>query len=153
MVGRSPDACRQIASRARRRVREERAQRRPADQQLLTDLVGALAAGEVDRVIRLMSPEVVLTSDGGPARRAARRPVIGPERVARLLVNLAARAPQDGELSIEELNGAPAFVLRAPSLGMVLTAECTTDPRRIGAVRLVLNPDKLGGLDRSTPLR
>lgn len=150
VVGKSPEACRQIASRARRRLREERAGRRPADAQLLTELVVALGEGSVDRVISLMSPEVVLTSDGGPSRRAARRPVVGPDRVTRLVLNLAGRAPADAQIAIEELNGAAALVVRSAELSLVLSAECSDTPGRISAIHVVLNPDKLGGLDRPT---
>lgn len=147
MVGRSPEACRQIASRARRRLREERVASRPADEALLADLVGALAAGEVGRVLDLVSPDVVVTSDGGPRRRAARRPVVGADRAVRLLVSLAARAPADGEIAFEELNGSAALVMRSPALFFVMTADCDA-AGRIDAVRIVMNPDKLGGIDQ-----
>lgn len=151
LVGKSPEACRQIASRSRRRVREERRGHAPADAALLGDLVGALAEGRVDRVMSLLSPEVVLTSDGGAARRAARRPVIGPDRVGRFMLGLAGRAPTDAQVSIEELNVAAAVVIRSPELTMVLSGERDVDGR-IVTVHLVMNPEKLGGLDHSTPI-
>ena len=96
-VGRSPEACRQIASRARHKLD---AARGPAgglagtaaeDVELLGQLVHAVLAGDVSAVVELLDAEVVLVSDAGPTRRAARRPVVGPERVSRLLVNLGAR--------------------------------------------------------------
>lgn len=145
-IGRSPAATRQIASRARRRIREERSLGAPADATLLTSLVAALAAGEVDRVIDLLSPDVVLTSDGGPARRAARRPIVGPEKVTRFLLNLAGRAPEGAQLSIEELNGAPAVVIRSDELDMVLSADRGAEASTLSQIRIVLNPDKLAGL-------
>lgn len=152
LVGKSPDACRQIASRARRRIAAEQSGRQPADALLLSELVAALAAGDVDRVIELMSPDVVLTSDGGPKRRAARHPVVGVDRVVRLLVNLAARAPDGAGIAIAELNGAAALVVRSPELDLVLNAD-TGVGGTVVAVHLVLNPDKLAGLDRSQPVR
>src|SRR5690606_36648046 len=134
-VGRSPDAVRQIASRARRKVREGRqADRRPADEALLTELVVALGEGSVDKVLSLMSPDVVLTSDGGPARRAARRPVVGPDRVSRLMVHLTSRVVDDDEVSLTELNGASGYVIRTPGLHMVPAAAAgpggSTAPHR-----------------------
>lgn len=151
-VGRSPDAVRQITSRARRKVREGRqADRRPADEALLTELVVALGEGSVDKVLSLMSPDVVLTSDGGPARRAARRPVVGPDRVSRLMVHLTSRVVDDVEVSLTELNGAAAYVIRAPGLHMVLAADAGPDGR-IAAVHIVMNPEKLGGIDRPAPV-
>ena len=149
-VGRSEEGCRQIASRARRRVREERADRAAADESLLADLVGALVLGDVDAVLGMLSPDVVLTSDGGPDRHAARRPVIGPDRVARLLINLAGRTPADADISIETVNAAPALVVRHPELPVVVAADRDAEGRVI-AVRLLLNPVKLGRLDASFP--
>ncbi|HKA03292.1 MAG TPA: RNA polymerase sigma factor SigJ [Acidimicrobiales bacterium] len=151
-VGRSEDACRQIASRARRRVREERAGARAADRGLLEKLVLAISAGEVDRVIELLAPEIVLVSDGGANRHAARRPIVGRERVARYLVNLAGRwSPEDGTAEIADVNGAPALVLRFDAAApVVMTSDRVGD--RVVTIRLVVNPEKLGALDRPVTL-
>ena len=151
-VDRTPEACRQIASRARRKVRDARADRRAVDEGLLGDLVGAIALGDVGRVISLLSPEIVLTSDGGPLRRAARRPVVSPDRVARLLVNLGTRVPVDGTMAIEQLNGAPALVVRAPSETLTMMAEREPVTGAIVRIQMVLNPDKLDGLHREVEL-
>lgn len=59
VVGRSPEACRQVASRARRKVAVGRAGRRPADEGLLGELVAAIALGRVDDVVALLAPDVV----------------------------------------------------------------------------------------------
>lgn len=146
-VGKSPEACRQIASRARKRVREERASRASADEELLASLVGALAAGDVDGVLSLLSTDVVLVSDGGPDRHAARRPVVGADRVSRFLVNLTARMAHDAELAFAEVNAAPALVVRSAEQGdTVLTVE-RGDDGRVVVLRVLLNPDKLAALD------
>ena len=145
MVGRSEENCRQIATRARRRVREERSSAREADAEVLIDLVSALAGGDEAEVIRLLAPDVVLTSDGGPNRRAARRPVVGSERVARFMSNVAGRIPSDAAVGIEEVNASPAFVMRSSTINMVLSVE-RGDDGRIGSIRMVLNPDKLAGV-------
>ena len=146
VVDRSPEACRQIASRARRKVREERARATPADEALLADLVGALMTGDVDGVLSLLSPEVVLVSDGGPHRRAARRPVLGPARVARLMINLTHRMPADGDVAFEQVNAGPGLVLRSEELTCALTAD-RDEHGAISVVRILINPDKLAGLD------
>lgn len=150
-TGRSPEACRQLASRARRKVRDAQPPASGADDALLADLVAAMAEGDADRVVSLLAPDVVLVSDGGPARRAARRPVVGPDRVARLLVNLAGRTPADASMAPATLNGGPALVVHGSGLDLALSVE----PDREGRVRrlhLVLNPDKLAALDRPPPL-
>lgn len=153
MVERTPEACRQIASRARRKVREERAERGAVDEGLLGDLVGAVALGEIERVMSLLSPDVVLVSDGGPLRHAARRPVLYPDRVARLLVNLATRTPVEATMGIEQVNHAPALVMRSEQQGtIVVLAERELHTGAIIGVQILLNPDKVGGVDRAVQL-
>ena len=92
-VGRSPAACRQIASRARRRIRphEQPSDAAAADPDLLRGLLRALASGDMAGVITRLAPQVVCITDGGPNRRAARRPVTGSGRVSRLLMGLTRR--------------------------------------------------------------
>ncbi len=149
---RTPEACRQIASRARRKVRDGRADRRPADEGLLGDLVGAIALGDAERVISLLSPDIVLLSDGGPLRHAARRPVVHPDRVARLLVNLSSRLPVDGSIAIEQVNGAPALVLRNGADTIAVSAERRSIDGAIERIHLMMNPDKVIGVDRRVDL-
>ncbi len=151
-VDRTPEACRQVASRARRKVADGRAGRRPVDDGLLGELVAAVASGRADAVIELLAPGVVLTSDGGASRHAARRPVVLPERVARLLVNLAARTSPDATLAIEQVNGAPALVIRGGAGPVVLSAEREPARGSIERVHLMMNPDKLIALSRTVEL-
>jgi RNA polymerase sigma-70 factor (ECF subfamily) len=146
-VGRSEEACRQIASRARRRVRDERGVvGRHVDgvdrNRMLHAFIAACVAGEVDELKRLLVDDVVLVSDGGPHVRAARRPVLGPHRVSRLMLGLVARFPADADIELREVNGEPGVLAtRGGQPWMVLTTE--TDGERIVTVRIVLNPDKL----------
>lgn len=142
-VGRSPAACRQIASRARRRLRpDERPHRAAAaDRELLNGLLLALASGDVNGVAARLAPDVVCVTDGGPGRRAARRPVTGSGRVARLLTSLAPR--------YSRLATRPAVV--GGSAGVILSAgdtveqviAVTSDNGVITSVCLIANPDKL----------
>lgn len=143
VVDRSPEACRQVASRARRKVRDARSGRAPVDEGLLGELVGAVTLGQIDRVIELLAPTVQLTSDGGESRHAARRTVVTPERVARLLVNLATRSPEGASIAIEQINAAPGLVVRAGAESLVLIVERETINGAIDRVHLLLNPDKL----------
>jgi RNA polymerase sigma-70 factor, ECF subfamily len=139
-VGRSEEACRQIASRARRRIRPDK---RPgqADRELVDGLLRALASGDVDEVVARLAPQVVCVTDGGPHRRAARRPVVGSGRVARLLTSLASR--------YSYLTTRPAVV--GGSAGAVLRAgdtieqvmAVTSEDGVISSVYFVGNPDKL----------
>jgi RNA polymerase sigma-70 factor (ECF subfamily) len=150
-VGRSEDACRQLASRARRRVRDER--RRVTERhvdvadrsRLLHAFVAACVAGDVEGLKQLLVDDVVLMSDGGPNVRAARHPVLGPHRVSRLMLGLVGRFPADADIELREVNGEPGLLAsRDGRPWMVLTTE--TDGERIVAIRIVLNPEKLAHL-------
>ncbi len=157
-VGRSPDACRQIASRARHKLD---AARRPApdvtraaradDVDLLARLVTAVLSGDPAAVVELLDPEVVLVSDAGASRRAARRPVVGPDRVSRLLVNLGGRMDPVATSSVVELNGRPALRVELADGPMVMQLD--QEGGRIRSVWFQLNPEKLHGLDGLSSLR
>jgi RNA polymerase sigma-70 factor (ECF subfamily) len=148
-VDKSEEACRQVASRARRRLRGDApTEVRAADKGLLEALVTAIVMGDDVGVMALLAPDVRLVSDGGAARHAARRPVLGPDRVARLLVNLGARMPSGGEPGWRVLNGQDAFTVMVDGVpDFVFLADCDADSGRIVAVRIVSNPDKLGHVD------
>jgi RNA polymerase sigma-70 factor (ECF subfamily) len=149
---REPDACRQLASRARRKLRDGAqdtasfegpapAVRRRAGR-ALDGLLGALLAGDIDGCLALVAPGVVLTSDGGPNRHAARRPVVGAERVMRLVSNLFARsAPHVREIRQVSVNGADGLFVDHDEGPLVLTADVDGDGR-IDRLWIQMNPDK-----------
>jgi RNA polymerase sigma-70 factor (ECF subfamily) len=143
MVGRSPVACRQIASRSRRRVRDAHLPRgSAADRRLVDELLVAVAAGDVQGVLDRMSPDVVCTSDGGPNRRAARRPVVTAPRVARLLVNLSRRYRGRTEVTPVSVNGDAGYIVRVDGL-VDQVLSCSVADGRVVAVRIMRNPEKL----------
>jgi RNA polymerase sigma-70 factor, ECF subfamily len=152
-IDKSEVACRQIASRARRKVHEERTGSPPDDDpELLERLIGAVLAGDEHQLLGLLDPDVVLVSDGGPDRHAARRPVVGADRVARLVLNIARRsAASEGEAAVVEVNGRPSLVLDPPEGRLV--AQVDQRGGRVTAIWIVLNPAKLHGLDDVAPLR
>jgi RNA polymerase sigma-70 factor (ECF subfamily) len=143
-VGKTPEACRQIASRARRKVQG----RAPppvtaADHYLLERLLAATASGDVDQLMALMDADVVFVSDGGPHRHAARRPVRGVDRVARLVINLAPRfgpAP----VSVMLVNNRPSIIIHHRDGPVVVQADHRGG--RVTVIRVMMNPDKLAGL-------
>ena len=144
-TAKSEAACRQIATRARRRLREERpAPPQRLDPGLLRRLLAAVSAGDLDQTLDLLDADVVLVSDGGPDHRAARHPVVGADRVARLAINLARR----GEVTaVREatINGAAGLVVEIDGgKPLVLTGE--QHDARITRIYLLLNDDKLSGL-------
>lgn len=145
VVGRSEEACRQIASRARRRVREDRHSFHPAavnSDELVDAFLAACAFGDIDQLRRVLTDDVVLVSDGGREVHAARRPVIGFHRVSRLLTILTKRLPADLDVERHEVNGEPGLVFsRRGAVWLVMVFEQRAD--RFVALRLVLNPEKL----------
>jgi RNA polymerase sigma-70 factor, ECF subfamily len=149
VLGRSPAAVRQLASRARRRVREAQLPdpvSRDDGERLVAAFVEATLGGDLDTLVRLLAPDVELTSDGGGIVAAARRPVHGAERVARFLLGLARQAEDGDELVTTWVNGAPGLVILRqgrPDTVFALAAEAG----RVTQIHAVRNPDKLTAVD------
>lgn len=150
VVDRSPEACRQIASRARRRVREGRPRYAPTDEEawrVTAAFLTAAAEGDIDGVLALLAPDVVLTSDGGAARHAARVPVRVPERVARLVVNIT-RRELDPTMSVQPrpVNGQPGVVVRDADGEVSFVLATSVVDGRIDRIWSWLNPEKTAGV-------
>lgn len=145
-VSRSESACRQLASRARRRLRAPSTlpdSGRAADRRVVDRLVAALAAGDLETTLDLLAPDVVLVSDGGPTTHAARRPVVTAGRVANFLLNLARRLPPAGvEFDAVSINGTPGIVVHAPSTPEVVMAF-DVQGGQVARIWAVLAPEKL----------
>jgi RNA polymerase sigma-70 factor (ECF subfamily) len=145
-LGKSPEACRQIASRARRKVHGKVPPPvSAADHHLLDRLIAATESGDVTRLMALLDADVVFVSDGGPHRHAARRPVQGAERVARLVINLAPRFGR-APVSVMLVNNRPSIVIHHRDGPVVVQAD--RRGARITIIRVMMNPDKLAGLGR-----
>jgi len=145
IVGRSPAACRQLASSARRRLRASPAPAAPvpAAQRagLVRDFKQAWAAKDIGALIGLLDPDASVTADGGGLVSASLTPVEGGARIARYLVDLANLAPTMTLLE-RTVNGQPG--LAAEQDGVIVTVFAFDIAegriRRIWAVR---NPEKL----------
>lgn len=107
-VGRSPAAVRQLAARARKHI-EAGAPRLDVDPQQHRDVVqrflDAAAGGDLEALVAMLDPAVVLTSDGGGRRNTARRPVRGPERVARFLLGIVGQVQPGQTVTPVAVNG------------------------------------------------
>ena len=152
-VGKSEPACRQIASRARRRVRRPCKRRHPEPDRAIVDaLMTAVAMGDTEGALRHLAPDVVCVTDGGAATGAARRPVVGADRVVRFLVNLTRR--HAGRLAARpaSVNGDVGSVVSLDGTVDLVTAfEVEGD--RVTAIRMVRNPDKLAHVDLPPTVR
>ncbi|GAA2624845.1 RNA polymerase sigma factor SigJ [Actinomadura fulvescens] len=143
IVGRTPAACRQLATSARRRIRASEAPAAPVARHadIVKGFRRAWEAGDVGALIGLLAPDATATGDGGGVVSAAPHPVEGAERVACFFADRARTAP---DMTIVEctVNGRPG--LRAEANGVtvaVLAFEIAGD--RIKHIWAVLNPDKL----------
>jgi RNA polymerase sigma-70 factor (ECF subfamily) len=147
MVDLSPAATRQLASRTRRKLDHERATvRRPdeaREQELVGNLLATIGTGDIDAVMQLLAPDVVLLSDGGPDRHAARRPVVGPYRVARLVVNLARRLTPSDEVRLVHVNGEPGLLFVSDGAPDYTLSFAFSPDGRARRLYSQLNPEKL----------
>jgi RNA polymerase sigma-70 factor (TIGR02957 family) len=151
-VGKTPAAVRQIAHRARAHVaaRQPRMSVSVTEQQQAVDrFLDAVRRGDVQGLLEVLAPDVVIVADGGGVATAFKHPIAGAERVARFLV--AARRRQPFEAAPIWLNGAPA--VRIDIAGEVDTAlSVAVQDGRIARLYAVRNPHKLGGLDEVAAL-
>jgi RNA polymerase sigma-70 factor (ECF subfamily) len=143
IVGRTPAACRQLASSARRRIRTSQPRATPTAQR--ADIVRAFKqaweAKDIDALIDLMAPDATATGDGGGLVPAALHPVEGAEQVARFLAERADAVPNVTILECM-VNGQPGLAARMDGVTVsVLAFDVAGD--RITRIWAVLNPDKL----------
>jgi RNA polymerase sigma-70 factor (ECF subfamily) len=142
-VGRTPAAVRQLASRARAHLAEA-GQRFEVDPGRHDEVVGAFvlaaAGGDLASLVGTLDADVVLTSDGGGVVSAARRPVLGPDRVARFILGIAAK--HEGSILPVKVNGATGLVvMNGEDLHSVVSL--TVRGARITRIDMVLAPEKL----------
>ncbi|HEX4307317.1 MAG TPA: RNA polymerase sigma factor SigJ [Solirubrobacterales bacterium] len=150
VVGRSPAAVRQLASRARTHV-EAGKPRFPADADEEARIVAAFATawqeGDHEALLGLLDPEAIMRSDGGGQVPSAGKPLLGADRIARALAAFTRSADRRGEEPrgrFARVNGAAGLVVHDRHSTSVVSL--TIDAGRIAAVDIVRNPDKLRGL-------
>ncbi|WP_027496913.1 RNA polymerase sigma factor SigJ [Rhodococcus sp. JG-3] len=143
VLGRTPAACRQLASAARRRVHDDR--RGPSapntHDRVVRAFVAAAAGGDLDALVALLAPDITLVSDGGGRVSAARNPVRGADRVARFVLGITVKST-DLDRSIESVNGLTGVVLRRQGV-VTGVIGFRTDSAVVTDVWIVLNPEKL----------
>ncbi|OXM47478.1 RNA polymerase subunit sigma-24 [Amycolatopsis thailandensis] len=143
IVGRSPAACRQLASSARRRISATRVSPAPIARQagLVKEFKKAWEAKDIEALIGLLDPDVKAVGDGGGLVSAALHPFEGREQVASYLVELAHKA-SGLELLERTVNGWPGLVLRQAGLTVAVFAFHVAEDR-IRHIWGVRNPEKL----------
>jgi RNA polymerase sigma-70 factor (ECF subfamily) len=149
-VGKTPDAVRQIAHRAREHVsaRRPRAQVvRSEHEEVVARLVAAMNAGDFQGLMDVLAPDVVSVADGGgKVRGAARRPIIGALRLARYLLGGLAKIDGEFVASAAWINGQRG--IRLDLDGQLVGVTCiAVQNGQVARIYSIANPDKLSRLD------
>jgi RNA polymerase sigma-70 factor (ECF subfamily) len=153
-IGKEPAACRQLASRARTHVREERP-RFPVERvhglRIAEAFFAASRNGQMANLRALLAADVKVVSDGGGKRPAAMEPIVGIDAVVALHEAMARLFARVGRTLIRYamINGLPGFVTLEAD-GMVQTTALEMEDGRITAIYIVRNPDKLGHIEGAT---
>lgn len=143
VVGRTPAACRQLATSARRRIRTAKRPAVAAAQQadIVRNFARAWQARDIEALVGLLDPHATATGDGGGLATASRDPVQGADRIARMLVALATYAP---ELTLTErmVNGQPGLIAQHDGRTVTVFSFGITGTK-IQNIWAVRNPEKL----------
>ncbi|WP_149260608.1 RNA polymerase sigma factor SigJ [Actinomadura sp. K4S16] len=144
IVGRSPAACRQLASSARRRVRESRGPASPTARQagIVKDFKRAWEAKDIGALIGLLDPDATATADGGGLALTFLHPIEGGERIAHAWAEIARRRPDDMAFLERTVNGRPGLVAQQDGATVTVFAFDVVDDR-IKHIWVIRNPEKL----------
>lgn len=143
IIGRTPAACRQLATSARRRIRAAQPPTVPAARQarVVRDFKRAWEAGDIDALIALLDPDASAVADGGGRASVALHPIRGAEAIVRFAVRVVGGLP--GVTLLERtVNGRPGLVLQQDGVTITVVAF-DTGGERISRLWAVRNPDKL----------
>jgi RNA polymerase sigma-70 factor (ECF subfamily) len=145
IVGRTPAACRQLASSARRRVRASQAPVPPAARQadIIRAFKQAWEAKDIDALIGLLDPGATAIADGGGLATSFLHPIEGSEQIARAWVEIANRAAGTMTFLERTVNGQPGLVAQQDGLIVTVFAFDVAGDQ-IRHIWVVRNPDKLG---------
>jgi RNA polymerase sigma-70 factor (ECF subfamily) len=153
-VDKSPAAVRQIAHRARAHIaaRRPRGVVSPAKTRAaLEAFQRAAETGDLQGLLDLLAPDVVFLGDGGGVKQAVLRPVVGADKVARLLATGLGRIAEEGSLQPTQVNGYPALIVRFDEeIDTVVAVR--VDDGLISGLYAVRNPAKLSHMERETAL-
>ena len=144
IVGRTPAACRQLASSARRRIRAAQPPAAPVARQagIVRAFKQAWEAKDIGALIGLLDPDATAIADGGGLAVTFLRPIEGGEQIARAWVEIASRAPSNMTFLERTVNGQPGLVAQQDGVTVTVFAFDVAGDR-IKHIWAVRNPDKL----------
>ena len=153
-LDRNEAACRQLASRARTRVRDARPKGLtpprgattsidPRHQELLAAFISASRSGDIEQLTRMLASDARLVTDGGGKVPAALNVIEGNDRIAAFLAGVVRKGfTDDMSIRFEMVNGLPGLLIVSPN-GLVQTNAFEFDGDAVTAIYIVRNPDKL----------
>src|SRR4051812_19166298 len=154
-LDRSEAAVRQLGHRAREHVQARRprfdADRR-AQEEVTERFLAACVGGDVDALMAVLAPGVVLLTDGGGRAKAALRPIVGAAKAARFLAAVSPGGLGRPGLSLRlaDVNGTPGVVVGTDA-GPAIAVSLVVAGGRVEQALVVLNPDKLAGIAAAAP--
>ncbi len=153
LIDKSEAACRQLAVRAREKVQEGKPRFETSVEKrwaLAEKFFAAVEQGDTEGLADMLAEEVVLYGDGGGKAPARREPLRGVVETARFLAAFSPRADREGwVLTMVDVNGQPGALVQGGDGSTVAVVSLDIAIGRVQAVRAVVNPDKLGHLERS----
>ncbi len=144
ITGRTPAACRQLASSGRRRIRAAQPSAAPAAHQagIVREFKKAWEAKDIDALIGLLDPGAMATADGGGLVTAFLRPIEGSEQIARAWIEIANRVPSTMTFLERTVNGRPGLVAQQDGVTVTVFAFDVAGDR-VRRIWVIRNPEKL----------
>jgi RNA polymerase sigma factor (sigma-70 family) len=144
ITGRTPAACRQLASSARRRIRAAQARATPIARQtgVVRAFKQAWEAKDIDAIIGLLDPDATATADGGGLAITFLSPIEGGDQIARAWIEIASRVPANMTFLERTVNGQPGIVAQQDGVTVTVFAFAVAGDR-IRRIWVVRNPEKL----------
>jgi RNA polymerase sigma-70 factor (ECF subfamily) len=147
IVGKTEDNCRQLAARARRHVGEHRPRfeaSRSKREELAARFFRAVGDGDMDGLVSMLAEDVVVYGDSGGISPSWPRPIVGRDRVIRLLLGVAEQIRQAGvSVRPAEINGQAGARIEDPEGRLINVFVLDIADGQVQTVRSVINPDKL----------
>jgi RNA polymerase sigma-70 factor (ECF subfamily) len=145
ILDKSEPSCRQIVSRAERRIHDQRPRfdPDPAQAERLTDaFLQACSTGDLNGLVQILASDAVLYSDGGGKAAAALAPIRGADKIARFFLGIMKKVPSSMEVRRVRVNGQPGLVITVErQIVQVLTLDVVGG--HIANCFVIRNPDKL----------
>lgn len=147
ILDKSATACRQLFSRAKKHIADNRPRFKPdpeAHRQILTQFAQAINQGDIDGLTAMLTEDVTFWGDGGgKARGAALYPLHGREKVAIFIMGSLRFLPEDAQPKFADVNGEPAVVIRNQNGIAITVISIDIRHNQVSGIRAIANPDKL----------